>query len=351
VSIEFFDAVQQKAGAHVFKAIHLSRPEGGFAAAEVELDRSVLPQADVTVRIEHSSLNYKDALAIANRGPVVRQWPMIPGIDGAGVVEASDSEEFRVGDRVILNGWGVGENWFGCLAQYARLKSDWLIPMPDRLDSRSAMALGTAGYTAMLCVQAIERHHVRPGAGEVLVTGAAGGVGSIAVALLAHLGYRVVASTGRATEADYLKSLGAAEVIDRAELAAPGKPLARERWAAAVDTVGSHTLANACAATRYGGVVAACGMAQGLDFPASVAPFILRGVTLRGVDSVMAPRAERISAWQRLSHVLDALRLDDIVHEIGLSQVIAHAHKLMAGEVRGRICVDVNASHIAGSRA
>ncbi len=335
----------------MFKAIHLSRPEGGFAAAEVELDRSVLPQADVTVRIEHSSLNYKDALAIANRGPVVRQWPMIPGIDGAGVVEASDSEEFRVGDRVILNGWGVGEHWFGCLAQYARLKSDWLIPMPDRLDSRSAMALGTAGYTAMLCVQAIERHHVRPGAGEVLVTGAAGGVGSIAVALLAHLGYRVVASTGRAAEADYLKSLGAAEVIDRAELAAPGKPLARERWAAAVDTVGSHTLANACAATRYGGVVAACGMAQGLDFPASVAPFILRGVTLRGVDSVMASRAERISAWQRLSHVLDALRLDDIVHEIGLSQVIAHAHKLMAGEVRGRICVDVNASHIAGSRA
>lgn len=335
----------------MFKAIHLSRSASQFEAAEVELDLAALPPADVTVRIAHSSLNYKDALAITNRGPVVRSWPMIPGIDGAGVVEASDSEEFRVGDRVILNGWGVGENWFGCLSQFARLKSDWLIPMPDRLDSKAAMALGTAGYTAMLCVQAIERHHVRPGTGDVLVTGAAGGVGSVAVALLAHLGYRVIASTGRVADADYLKRLGAAEVIDREELAAPGKVLARERWVAAVDTVGSHTLVNACAATRYGGVVAACGMAQGLDFPGSVAPFILRGVTLRGVDSVMAPRAERISAWQRLSHVLDALALDVIAHEIGLSQVIDHAHRLLAGEVRGRIRVDVNASTVAGSRA
>lgn len=324
----------------MFKAIHLSRPEGGFAAAEVELDRSVLPQADVTVRIEHSSLNYKDALAIANRGPVVRQWPMIPGIDGAGVVEASDSEEFRVGDRVILNGWGVGEHWFGCLAQYARLKSDWLIPMPDRLDSRSAMALGTAGYTAMLCVQAIERHHVRPGAGEVLVTGAAGGVGSIAVALLAHLGYRVVASTGRAAEVDYLKSLGAAEVIDRAELAAPGKPLARERWAAAVDTVGSHTLANACAATRYGGVVAACGMAQGLDFPASVAPFILRGVTLAGIDSVMRPMPFRVEAWKRLAVDLDLGKLDAMTTHAGIAYVPRLAAEILEGKVRGRVVID-----------
>lgn len=331
----------------MFKAIHLSRSENSFEAAEVVLDRSSLPQGGVTVRIEYSSLNYKDALAITNSGPVVRSWPMIPGVDGAGVVESSDSEEFRVGDRVILNGWGVGENWFGCLAQIARLKSDWLIPMPDRLDSKSAMALGTAGYTAMLCTQAIERHHVRPGAGDVLVTGAAGGVGSIAVALLAQLGYRVVASTGRTSDADYLKGLGAAEVIDRGDLSKPGRPLAKERWAAAVDTVGSHTLANVCAGMRYGGIVAACGMAQGLDFPGSVAPFILRGVTLKGVDSVMASRAERLSAWQRLSNVLDQLHLETVAEEIGLSQVIDHARRLLAGGVRGRVCVNVNVSDLA----
>jgi acrylyl-CoA reductase (NADPH) len=333
----------------LFKAIHLSRSENSFEAAEVVLDRSSLPQADVTVRIEYSSLNYKDALAITNRGPIVRSWPMIPGVDGAGVVESSDNEEFRVGDRVILNGWGVGENWFGCLAQIARLRSDWLIPMPDRLDSKSAMALGTAGYTAMLCTQAIERHHVRPGAGDVLVTGAAGGVGSIAVALLAQLGYRVVASTGRASDADYLRGLGAAEVIDRGDISKPGRPLAKERWAAAIDTVGSFTLANVCAAMRYGGIVAACGMAQGLDFPGSVAPFILRGVTLKGVDSVMASRAERLSAWQRLSNVLDQLHLETVAEEIGLSQVIDHARRLLAGGVRGRVCVNVNVSNLAVS--
>jgi acrylyl-CoA reductase (NADPH) len=331
----------------LFRAIRLSQHDGLFGAAEVDMDPAALPEADVTVRIELSCLNYKDALAITNRGPVVRSWPMIPGIDGAGVVEESASTEFRVGDRVVINGWGIGEKWYGCLSQIARLKSDWLIPLPDRFDSATAMALGTAGYTAMLCVQAIERHHVRPGSGDVLVTGASGGVGSFAVTLLANLGFRVIASSGRSADTHYLKSLGAAEVIDRSELSTPGKPLAKERWIAAIDTLGSHTLANVCAATRYGGVVAACGMVQGLDLPASVAPFILRGVTLCGIDSVMAPRAHRVSAWQRLSQVSNALNLDLITDRIGLSQVIHYADRLLAGEVRGRVTVDVNASTIA----
>lgn len=325
----------------MFKAILLERGEGRFDASLRELDDSALPEFDVTLRVEYSSLNYKDALAIANRGPVVRNWPMVPGIDGAGVVEQSRHPEFTPGDRVILNGWGAGEQHWGCLAERARLKGEWLVPLPERLDARTAMAVGTAGYTAMLCVQALERNRVRPDDGEILVTGASGGVGSVAVSLLAGRGFRVVASTGRAAEADYLKRIGAAEVVDRAVLSAPGKPLGKERWAGVVDSVGSHTLVNACATTRYGGVVTACGLAQGMDMPGTVAPFILRGVSLVGVDSVMAPRADRLSAWQRLSQELDRERLALITHEIPLAATLDAATLLLAGGVRGRTVVNV----------
>lgn len=325
----------------MFKAILLERREERFDASLRELDDSALPDFDVTLRIEYSSLNYKDALAIANRGPVVRNWPMVPGIDGAGVVERSGHPEFTPGDRVILNGWGAGEQHWGCLAERARLKGEWLVPLPERLDARTAMAVGTAGYTAMLCVQALERHRVRPDDGEILVTGASGGVGSVAISLLAGRGFRVVASTGRAGEADYLKRIGAAEVIDRALLSAPGKPLGKERWAGVVDSVGSHTLVNACATTRYGGVVTACGLAQGMDMPGTVAPFILRGVSLVGVDSVMAPRADRLSAWQRLSLELDRERLALITNEIPLAATFDAARSLLAGGVRGRTVVNV----------
>ncbi|MCZ2413358.1 MAG: oxidoreductase, partial [Burkholderiales bacterium] len=265
----------------MFDALYLEKPESGFSATRRPLSDEALaaatPDADVTVRIEYSTVNYKDALAITNRSPVVRRWPMVPGIDGAGVVESSSHPGFAAGDRVILNGWGVGETHWGCLAQRARLKGDWLVAMPAGIDARRAMSIGTAGYTAMLCVMALERRGVTPAQGEVLVTGAAGGVGSVAIALLARLGFRVVASTGRAGEADYLRALGAAEVIDRAALSEPGKPLQKERWAGVVDAVGSHTLANACAQAKYRGTVAACGLAGGMDFPATVAPFILRG--------------------------------------------------------------------------
>lgn len=281
-----------------FNAIWLQRADGNFNASLRAVPHEELPAFDVTVRIAYSSLNYKDALAITDKGPVVRKWPMVPGIDGAGIVESSTSPEFPPGDSVILNGWGAGEQHWGCLAERASLKSEWLIPMPSGMDARTAMAIGTAGYTAMLCVQALERQRVRPDDGDVLVTGAAGGVGSVAIALLAGRGYRVVASTGRESQAPYLRSLGAAEVIDRAQLSSPGKPLGKERWAAVVDSVGSHTLVNACAMTKYGGVVTACGLAQGMDLPGTVAPFILRGVSLLGIDSVMAPRADRLSAWR-----------------------------------------------------
>jgi len=267
----------------------------------------------------------------------------VPGIDGAGTVTASAHTEFKPGDKVILNGWGVGETHWGCLAQQARLKGDWLIKLPAQFTSRQAMAIGTAGYTAMLCVLALEQHGVTPDKGDVLVTGAAGGVGSVAIALLAKLGHRVVASTGRAGEADYLKSLGAAEVIDRATLSAPGKPLAKERWAGAVDTVGSNTLANVCAGMRYRGAVAACGLAGGMDFPSSVAPFILRGVTLAGIDSVMAPRALRVEAWARLARDLEAARLDAMTREISLADAIPAAAEILAGRIRGRLVVNVNA--------
>ena len=326
----------------MFKAILIEKDEAGYRAGLTELDEAALPEGDVTVQVAYSTLNYKDGLAITGKGPVVRKFPMVPGIDLVGTVTESHHAGVQVGEQVVLNGWGVGENHWGGLAQKARLKGGWLVPLPAAFTPRQAMAIGTAGYTAMLCVMALERHGVTPQQGEVLVTGAAGGVGSVAVALLARLGYTVVASTGRPQEADFLKALGAAEIIDRASLSEPGKPLARERWAGAVDTVGSHTLANVCASTRYRGTVAACGLAQGMDLPATVAPFILRGVTLAGVDSVMAPRAERLEAWQRLARDLDPSRLEMITREIALGEVVDTAGQLMAGEVRGRVVVDVN---------
>ncbi len=326
----------------MFKVVLIEKDEAGYRAGVTEVDDAALPDGDVTVRVAYSTLNYKDGLAITGKGPVVRKFPMVPGIDLAGTVDASTHAGIAVGDKVVLNGWGVGEGHWGGLAQRARLKGDWLVPLPAAFTPRQAMAIGTAGYTAMLCVMALERHGVTPANGEVLVTGANGGVGSVAVALLAKLGYTVVASTGRPQEADYLKALGAAEIIDRAQLSAPGKPLAKERWAGAVDTVGSHTLANVCASMKYRGAVAACGLAQGMDFPSSVAPFILRGVTLAGVDSVMAPRAERLEAWRRLAQDLDVARLELMTHEIGLGEAVATAAALLEGKVRGRVVVDVN---------
>lgn len=326
----------------MFKAILIEKDDAGYRAQLTELADDALPEGDVTVRVAYSTLNYKDGLAITGKGPVVRKFPMVPGIDLAGTVEASSHPDVAVGDAVVLNGWGVGEGHWGGLAQRARLKGDWLVPLPAAFTARQAMSIGTAGYTAMLCVMALERYGVTPDQGEILVTGANGGVGSVAVAVLAKLGYTVVASTGRPDEADFLKTLGAAEIIDRATLNAPGKPLARERWAGAVDTVGSHTLANVCASTRYRGTVTACGLAQGMDFPSTVAPFILRGVTLAGIDSVMAPRAERLEAWQRLGRDLDVAKLELITSEIGLGEVIDTAGRLMAGQVRGRVVVDAN---------
>jgi acrylyl-CoA reductase (NADPH) len=325
----------------MFKALLLDKTDAGVTAALTELDEARLPAGDVLLGVEYSTLNYKDGLAITNRAPVVRQWPMVPGIDGAGTVLESTHPDWKPGDRAVLNGWGVGETHWGCLAQRARLKGDWLVPLPAAFTSRQAMAIGTAGYTAMLCVLALERHGVQPGDGDVLVTGATGGVGSVAVALLAKLGHRVTAATGKAAEAEYLQRLGAAAVIDRAELAAPGKPLQKERWAAVVDAVGSHTLVNALAQTRYGGVVAACGLAQGMDLPGTVAPFILRGVTLAGVDSVMAPMARRREAWQRLAHDLDPALLESMTSEIGLADAVDAAQRLMNGQVRGRLVVRI----------
>ncbi|MCE3271840.1 MAG: oxidoreductase [Ramlibacter sp.] len=322
----------------MFRALVLEK-EPEFRATVREVDDAFLPEGDVTVAIDYSTLNYKDGLAITNRSPVVRSWPMVAGIDGSGTVLESSSPAWKPGDAVVLNGFGVGETHKGCLAGKARLKGQWLIRRPAAFDARQAMAIGTAGYTAMLCVLALERHGLRAGDGEVLVTGATGGVGSVAVALLAKLGHQVVAATGKSAEADYLRTLGAASVIDRAELSAPGKPLQKERWAGVVDAVGSHTLANACAQVRYGGAVAACGLAQGMDLPASVAPFILRGVALLGVDSVMAPIHLREQAWLRLSRDLDPRLLESMTTEIGLDEAVAAAQKLMAGQVRGRYVV------------
>ncbi|MBI2732364.1 MAG: oxidoreductase [Aquabacterium sp.] len=327
----------------MFKGILIEKDEQGYRAALKDIDDAALPDGNVTVRVSHSTLNYKDGLAITGKSPVVRKFPMVPGIDLAGVVEASTHADYKVGDAVVLNGWGVGETHWGGLAQRARLNGDWLVPLPAAFTPAQAMAIGTAGYTAMLCVMALEDHGVTPDKGEVLVTGAAGGVGSVAVAILARLGYQVEAVTGRPQEADYLQSLGAATVLDRAEFASPGKPLAKERWAGAVDTVGSHTLANVCASTKYRGTVAACGLAGGMDFPSTVAPFILRGVTLAGIDSVMCPRAIRLKAWQRLATDLDVSKLALITQEIGLSDAISIAHKLIEGQVRGRVVVKVDA--------
>jgi acrylyl-CoA reductase (NADPH) len=324
----------------MFNALVLDNRDG-FSASVQAVDESRLPPGDVTVAVAYSTLNYKDGLAITNKGPVVRQWPMVAGIDGAGMVIESSHPAWKAGDAFVHNGWGVGETHWGCLAEKARLKGDWLVRLPKAFSARQAMAIGTAGYTAMLCVLALEDHGIKPDAGEVLVTGATGGVGSVAVALLGKLGYNVVAATGKLSEEAYLKSLGASAVIDRVALAQAGKPFQKERWAAVVDAVGSHTLANALAQTRYGGVVAACGLAQGMDLPTTVMPFILRGVTLAGVDSVMAPLAKRQRAWDRLASDLDLRLLESIIEEVPLQAAIAKAQQLMDGQVRGRVLVRI----------
>ncbi len=328
----------------MFKALLLEKDDAGFRAGLTTLDESRLPdwdRADVLVQPEYSTINYKDGLALTNRGPVVRAWPMVPGIDGAGTVLESRHPDWRTGDRFVHNGWGVGETHWGCLAERARLKGDWLVKLPAAFTPRQAMAIGTAGFTAMLCVLALEHHGLRPADGDVLVTGATGGVGSVAIALLSRLGYRVTAASGKLQEADYLTALGAAAVIDRAEFAAAGKPLQKERWAGVVDALGSQTLVNALAQTRYGGVVAACGLAQGMDLPGSVAPFILRGVTLAGVDSVMAPRQRRQQAWDRLARDLDPALLERMITEVPLAEVPAAAAELIAGRRRGRTVVRI----------
>ncbi len=331
-----------------FQALLLTQADGKTQAEVAQLDENKLPaDGNVLVAVDYSTINFKDGLAITGRSPVVRKWPMVAGIDGAGTVLESSDPRWKTGDRVVLNGYGVGETHWGCLSQRARLKGEWLVKLPDAFTTRQAMAIGTAGYTAMLSVLALERGGVngpvRPGDGEVLVTGASGGVGSVAIAILSKLGYRVTASTGKTSESDFLRALGAAEVIDRTELGTPGKPLQKERWAAVVDSVGSHTLVNACAQVRYGGVVTACGLAQGMDFPASVAPFILRGVTLAGIDSVMAAMALRETAWTRLARDLAPDRLQAITHEIRLGEAVDAGRKIVEGGMRGRVVVDVNA--------
>lgn len=326
----------------MFKAILIEKLEDKYSARLTELQDDQLPSGNVTVKVAYSTLNYKDALAITGKGPVVRQFPMVPGIDLAGTVEASDDPRYKPGDRVLLNGWGVGESHWGGLAQKARLNGDWLIPHPERLNERQAMAIGTAGYTAMLCLMALERHGLKPSDGPVLVTGATGGVGSFTISLLAGAGYTVTAATGKASEEAYLKSLGATTIIDRAELSAPGRPLAKEKWAAVIDSVGSHTLANACASTMSEGLVAACGLAQGMDFPATVAPFILRGVSLLGINSVTQPFERRVEAWEKLSDQLNLDTLSLMTREISLESAIAAATDLMDGKNRGRMIVDVN---------
>jgi acrylyl-CoA reductase (NADPH) len=327
----------------MFRAIQLTKDDAGVHAAVRELDDTDLPAGDVTVAVDHSTINYKDGLAITGKAPVVRSYPMVPGIDLAGTVEASDHGAFKAGDRVVLNGWGVGESHWGGLAARARVKGDWLVRLPAAFDTAQAMAVGTAGYTAMLCVLALEEGGVRPDAGEILVTGASGGVGSVALALLAARGYPAVALTGRPAEEPYLRELGASAILERAAYAEPGKPLAKERWAGVIDAAGSHVLANALAATKYGGTVAACGLAAGMDLPATVAPFILRGVRLVGVDSVYAPRELRQRAWDRLATDLDAAKLAAMSRTIPLAEAIPAATEILAGRVRGRLVVDVRA--------
>ena len=324
-----------------FKAIRIDKADKGTTAALTQFDEADLMDGDVTVRVEWSTLNYKDGLALTGKAPVVRRFPMIAGIDFAGTVEQSSNPQWKAGDQVVCTGWGMGETFLGAYAEKARVRGDWLVRRPEGLSARDTMAIGTAGFTAMLTVMALEKHGVTPQSGPVVVTGAAGGVGSVAIAVLAKLGYRVIASTGRGSEADYLKSIGATEVIDRSELSGPAKPLAKERWAGGVDSVGSTTLANLLSMTSYGGAIAACGLAAGMDLPSSVAPFILRGVCLLGIDSVMCPLEPRKAAWNRLARDLEPKKLAGITQEIGLDQVIGLAPQILAGQVRGRVVVKI----------
>lgn len=328
--------------AEKFKAILISRDSEKKQSVEItELAENELMDGDVTVAVEATTVNYKDGLAITGKSPVVRHWPMVPGIDFAGTVTQSESSDYKPGDKVLLNGWGVGETHWGAYAEKARVKADWLIPLPDGLTAKQAMGVGTAGYTAMLSIMALERHGLEPGQGPVIVTGANGGVGTIALSILSRLGWEVIASTGRTGEAEFLKELGASEIIDRSELSEPGKPLAKERWAAGIDSVGSHTLANVLSQTSYGGAVSACGLAQGFDLPTTVMPFILRGITLLGIDSVMAPKKRRMEAWRRISKELDLDKLERLTTEIGFDDIIGTAHDLLDGKVRGRVVVDM----------
>jgi acrylyl-CoA reductase (NADPH) len=324
-----------------FKAIVIDKSEAGQTVELRNFDEASLMDGDVTVRVSHSTLNYKDGLALTGKAPVVRRFPMIPGVDLAGIVETSSHPEFKTGDAVVLNGWGLGETHLGAYAEKVRVKGDWLVPLPAGLTAEQAMAIGTAGYTAMLCLMALERHGLRPEHGPAIVTGAVGGVGSVAVALLARAGWQVIASTGRPQEADYLKSLGAAEIIDRSELSGPGRPLAKERWAAGVDTVGSTTLANVLSMTKYSGAIAACGLAGGMDLPATVAPFILRNVALLGVDSVMAPKALRLEAWGRLARELDLGKLAAMTSLVSLDQVGQAGREIVEGRIKGRVVVEI----------
>ena len=326
----------------MFNTIIIKNENDNYQSALSEINPVDLPEGDVIVAVEYSTLNYKDALAICGKAPIIRQFPMVPGIDFAGTVLESQSDKFTTGDKVVLNGWGVGEKHWGGLSQQACVKAEWLVPLPERLTTQQTMMIGTAGYTAMLCVLALEEQGVRPEHGEILVTGAAGGVGSVAIAILSKLGFDVVALSGRSEEADYLKGLGAKAILARQTMSEAGKPLAKERWAGVVDVAGSHVLANACASTQYGGVVTACGLAAGMDLPATVAPFILRSVKLIGIDSVMCPYEKRVQAWQRLATDLALNHLDTITKTIGLSDVIDAAHDLLANKIRGRILVDVN---------
>lgn len=324
-----------------FKAVRIDKADKGTTASLAQFDEAELMEGDVTVAVEWSTLNYKDGLALTGKSPVVRRFPMIAGIDLAGTVAASSNPKWKAGDKVVLNGWGLGETHLGAYAEKARVKGDWLVRLPEGMSAREAMAIGTAGYTAMLSVLALEQHGLAPKDGPIVVTGAAGGVGSVAIAILSKLGYQVIASTGRTSEEAYLKRLGAAEIIDRAELSGPAKPLAKERWAGGIDSVGSTTLANLLSMTKYGGAVAACGLAGGMDLPTSVAPFILRGVCLLGIDSVMCPVKRREVAWQRLASDLDRAKLSEITHEISMDQVFELAPKILAGQVRGRVVVKI----------
>jgi len=325
----------------MFRGILIDKAGDQQTVSLRNLEEFQLPEGDVTVRVSYSTMNYKDALAITGTSPIVRSYPMVPGVDFAGIVEQSSAPEYRVGDKVVLNGWGVGEKHWGGLAELAQVPGEWLVPLQEPFTMRQAMGLGTAGYTAMLCILALEKQGLLPGRGPVLVTGAAGGVGSVAVAILAKLGYEVAAMTGREQEADFLRSLGAKEIVSRSAYSDPGKPLTKERWAGAIDVAGGHVLANVCAAMQYRGVVAACGLAAGMAFPATVAPFILRGVTLVGVDSVMAPKSDRLEAWRRLATDLDVTKLETLINEVPLEDVITEAPRLLAGQIRGRIVVPV----------